>query len=80
VPVKLRPASSFSVNRGTAEAFARDDAGTGGGGRGPGHLVTMKVPVGRILGMPGTGMGSLEERELVVLGGTYPSDVSRVSR
>ncbi len=56
IGLKLQPASSFSVNLGTAKAFAG------------GHtLYLVKVPVSQVLGTYRTGYGCSNEHEVVVL-------------
>jgi hypothetical protein len=60
--VVMRPLNSTAAFRPVAEGF--DGA--------PNGVVTeLDVPVERILAMPGTGFGCLEEAEVVVIGGTY---------
>jgi hypothetical protein len=67
--ISLQPASSFSMNRKTAEMFA-DDLNSDIGG-----LVTVKVPVSRVLCTAATGMGCVTEQEVVVLGGVIKGKV-----
>jgi hypothetical protein len=59
----LRPLSSFSTKKTQAEEFALP------GGFDFGYLVEMTVPVKDILSVPGLGLGSYTEKEVVVLGG-----------
>jgi hypothetical protein len=61
--VVLRPMSSFSLDRATATSFAR------GTSTDESYVITGTVPVARIIATPRTGIGSLEEAEVVVLGG-----------
>lgn len=58
--VKLRPLSSFSANGQTAAGFA---------GNADGYVMSVDVPVERILATARTGLGCLTEEEYVVLGG-----------
>ncbi len=67
--ISLQPASSFSMNRKTAEMFADDMSSDIGG------LVTVKVPVSRVLCTASTGMGCVTEQEIVVLGGVIKGKV-----
>ncbi|MFB8235557.1 hypothetical protein ACFC58_03305 [Kitasatospora purpeofusca] len=59
----LRPLSSFSIREDIAEQFATQ------GGDVSGHVMSGDVPVSRILAVPGTGIGCLDEMEVVVLAG-----------
>ncbi|WP_431681183.1 hypothetical protein [Kitasatospora sp. KL5] len=59
----LRPLSSFSTEDHMAEEFATQ------GGEVSGYVMSGDVPVTRILAVPGTGIGCLEETEIVVLAG-----------
>ncbi|WP_371500236.1 hypothetical protein OG871_27385 [Kitasatospora sp. NBC_00374] len=59
----LRPLSSFSTENHMAEEFATQ------GGDVSGYVMSGDVPVTRILAVPGTGIGCLEENEIVVLAG-----------
>ncbi|WP_327074412.1 hypothetical protein OG196_31715 [Kitasatospora purpeofusca] len=59
----LRPLSSFSTREDIAEQFATQ------GGDGFGHVMSGDVPVSRILAVPGTGIGCLDEMEVVLLAG-----------
>ncbi|MGI5292710.1 ADP-ribosyltransferase [Nonomuraea polychroma] len=81
--VPLRPLSSFSIAPQVAETFAfdprlnnlliyRDLEGTT-----EGVAIAGTVPVERILAFPRTGVGSLAEGEVVVLGGTDEWDTVR---
>lgn len=67
--LSLQPASSFSMNRKTAEMFADDMSSRISG------LVTVKVPVSRVLCTASTGMGCITEQEVVVLGGSIKGKV-----
>jgi hypothetical protein len=62
--VESQPASSWSVNPDTAQAFARFSDGR------PVVLVT-RVPVAQVLSAAVTGRGSLAEDEVIVLGGKH---------
>ena len=68
--LRLQPASSFSMNRKTAEMFADDMSSSISG------LVTVTVPVSRVLCTAKTGMGCLTEQEIVVLGGKVKGKVT----
>ncbi|MFB8235558.1 hypothetical protein ACFC58_03310 [Kitasatospora purpeofusca] len=57
----LRPLSSFSLDPVVAEDFATDN--------GPGIVISAIVPAGRIIATPATGVGCLDEAEVVVLAG-----------
>ncbi|MFI6447795.1 hypothetical protein [Kitasatospora sp. NPDC050543] len=59
----LRPLSSFSTEDHMAENFATQ------GGEVSGYVMSGDVPVTRILAVPGTGIGCLDENEVVVLAG-----------
>ncbi|WP_406205232.1 hypothetical protein OH807_30480 [Kitasatospora sp. NBC_01560] len=61
--IPLRPVSSFSIDEDIAEEFATR------GGDVPGYVMSGDVPVSRILAVPSTGIGCLEETEIVVLAG-----------
>jgi hypothetical protein len=61
--LNLQPASSFSMNRKTAEMFADNLSSNISG------VATVTVPVSRILCTAMTGMGCITEQEVVVLGG-----------
>jgi len=61
--ILMQPASSFSLNRRTAEMFANDMEYAFSG------LATVTVPVSRVFSTPATGFGCLPEQEVVVLGG-----------
>ena len=74
VEVPLRPMTSFSYDPTTAVAFAA-------GRDGPQERLVMEgvVPVERVISTPRTGVGSLAEREVVVLGGPGEWNVKRAS-
>jgi hypothetical protein len=57
------------MNRKTAEMFADDMSSQISG------LVTVTVPVSRVLSTASTGMGCITEQEVVVLGGTIKGNV-----
>lgn len=57
----LRPLSSFTLDRGLAEEFAAQ------GGQG-GEVLEMTVDASQVLATPRSGMGSLTEAEIVLLG------------
>ncbi|MFJ8043833.1 hypothetical protein ACIRBX_25355 [Kitasatospora sp. NPDC096147] len=61
--LRLRPISSFSTEEDIADAFATR------GGDVRGYVMSGDIPVSRILAVPGTGIGCLEEAEVVVLAG-----------
>lgn len=69
--VTLRPLSSFSVDRSVAAQFAR------GVSTDESYIITGTVPVQRIFSTPRTGVGCLEEAEVVVLGGVGSWQVER---
>lgn len=65
--IALRPLSSWSVDRDTADEFARN---SGQGSSKQVHVVIgTTVPVERILSTPRTGVGCLNEWETVLIGG-----------
>lgn len=67
--IALRPLSSWTLDRDTADQFGRN---TGQGGiysRAANVIIGATVPVERILATPRTGVGSLSDWEVVVLGG-----------
>jgi hypothetical protein len=68
VPFDLRSLSAFSVDPNIAEDFSREDVGLP-------VVVASRVPVERILCTPGTGLGCLGEREVVVIGSSGAPDV-----
>ncbi|GAA2746090.1 hypothetical protein [Kitasatospora cinereorecta] len=57
----LRPLSAFSLNPDVAHGFATEE--------GPGIVMSAIVPAGRIIATPATGIGCLDEGEVVVLAG-----------
>ncbi|WP_406205230.1 hypothetical protein OH807_30475 [Kitasatospora sp. NBC_01560] len=57
----LRPLSAFSLDPEVAHQFATED--------GPGIIMSAVVPAGRIIATPATGIGCLDEAEVVVLAG-----------
>lgn len=62
--IDLNAASSWSLNKKTADLFTDTMYGSGDMG---GTRLAMTVPRERIMAMPGSGVGSFEESELVVL-------------
>lgn len=70
VSIVLQPASSFSLSRTIGLDFAQ--AGDSVYNR----LITVTVPVERVLSIPGTGMGCLGEQEVVLLGGKIDGDLA----
>jgi DNA polymerase III epsilon subunit-like protein/ribosomal protein S18 acetylase RimI-like enzyme len=71
VNVMQRPMSSWSFDEETALGFAANSGDNDV--RDPMFVATL-VPAGQVLGFPGTGFGSFEEGELVLLGG-FPRKV-----
>jgi hypothetical protein len=71
--IRLNPMSSFTVSTDTAWEFAHGIEG-GGTGEYP-RVVAIEVPVDKVIGMPGTGVGALHEFELVLMGGDYPATI-----
>jgi len=61
--LRLRPLSSFATEEDIAEEFATQ------GGDVSGYVMSGDIPVTRILAVPGTGIGCLDEYEVVVLAG-----------
>ena len=61
IALGMRPLTSFSVNRSEARNFGSDKPYR--------MLVAARIPVSRILGTAQTGMGIIDEGELIVLGG-----------
>ena len=69
--IPLRPLSAFSYDKDVATRFSNSY-----GSYSPHQFViSAKIPVSRILSMPLSGLGCLDERELVVLGGKIKADV-----
>ena len=67
VDIQTRPLSSWSTNFETAAEFAEAGPYSLGG---PGSMVLMaRIPTSQILSTPYTGIGCLNEREMVVIGG-----------
>ncbi|QKW22268.1 hypothetical protein HUT16_27205 [Kitasatospora sp. NA04385] len=72
----LRPLSSATTDEETARDFSTQ------GGEVSGYLISGDIPVTRVLAVPGTGIGCLDEAEVVILAGpgewyaeeVYPSD------
>uniref|UniRef100_UPI003A8B61D0 hypothetical protein n=1 Tax=Kitasatospora sp. SC0581 TaxID=3394360 RepID=UPI003A8B61D0 len=69
----LRPLSSFTTEEHVAADFA-----THGGEVHTGYTISGDVPVTRILAVPGTGIGCLEESEIVILAGPGDWHVQQV--
>ncbi len=59
----LRPLSSATTDEDTARDFATQ------GGEVNGYLISGDIPVTRVLAVPGTGIGCLDESEVVILAG-----------
>jgi hypothetical protein len=75
--VPLRPLSSFSLDHATAATFGYVDPDSR---LMQGQLMSATIPVSRILSTPRTGLGALEEGEVVVLGGgTTAWDMARIT-
>lgn len=70
--IPLRPLSSWTLDRDTADEFGRNSGQ--GSSKQVNVVVGTTVPVERILATPRTGVGALNEWEVVVLGG--PLDVA----
>jgi len=77
VSMKMRPLSSFSVNRFVANGFRTSDGSQGS--KDIGVFLSAKIPVARIFSTPFTGVGCLKEEEFVVLGGQLDAKASRSS-
>ncbi|MFB7126179.1 hypothetical protein [Kitasatospora sp. NPDC056273] len=69
----LRPLSSFTTEEHIAADFA-----THGGEVHTGYTISGDVPVTRILAVPGTGIGCLDESEIVILAGPGDWHVQQV--
>lgn len=69
--VRLNPLSSWTVNPYAARFFATNN------GRDParGVILRVKVPAELVHSLPFTGLGCLNEGEVVLLGGEYTADV-----
>lgn len=74
IEVPLRPMSSFSADAGIAREFAVRYGQTGAADS---VVLEGSVPVERIIGTPRSGVGSLEEAEMVVLHGPGTWRVTR---
>ncbi len=70
-PPMLRPLSSFALTRSVAVAFPEWKDVPAGAQLG---LLTAEVPAARVLSTPVTGMASMLEHEIVVLGAQRPDD------
>ncbi|MFJ4189460.1 hypothetical protein [Kitasatospora sp. NPDC089509] len=57
----LRPLSAFSLDPDVAHGFATDE--------GPGFVMSAIVPAERVIATPATGLGCLDESEVVILAG-----------
>ena len=77
VGMKMRPLSSFSLERGTADGFRTSDGSQGS--KDEGVFLATRVPVARIFSTPLTGIGCLDEAEFVILGGQLDAKASRSS-
>ena len=77
VGMKMRPLSSFSLERGTADGFRTSDGSQGS--KDEGVFLATRVPVARIFSTPLTGIGCLDESEFVILGGQLDAKASRSS-
>lgn len=77
VSMKMRPLSSFSLERGIANGFRTNDGSQGS--KDEGVFLATRVPVARIFATPLTGVGCLEESEFVILGGELDAKASRSS-
>ena len=69
--IPLRPLSAFSYDKDVATRFSN----TYGSYSPHQFVISAKIPVSQILSMPLSGLGCLDERELVVLGGKIKADV-----
>ena len=74
IEMALNPLSSFSADEAIGRAFARK--GTYGPGR---FLITASVPRDRIFSTARSGLGCLNEGEVVVLGGKVSVTVQSVA-
>jgi hypothetical protein len=72
--VHLQPASSFATEYSEAAGFASGSSAT------LSHVMAITVPVERIFSTAVTGLGCLEESEVVVLGGKYQARVATWTR
>lgn len=77
VSMKMRPLSSFSLERGIANSFRTSDGSQGS--KDEGVFLATRVPVARIFATPFTGVGCLDEAEFVILGGELDAKASRSS-
>ena len=77
VSMKMRPLSSFSLERGRANSFRTSDGSLGS--KDDGVFLATRVPVARIFSTPLTGVGCLDESEFVILGGQLDAKASRSS-
>ncbi|WP_371517704.1 hypothetical protein [Kitasatospora sp. NBC_01300] len=73
IDLPLRPLSSFTTEEHVAADFA-----TRGGEVDVGYTISGDVPVTRILAVPGTGIGCLDESEVVILAGPGDWHVQQV--
>jgi hypothetical protein len=69
--VRLQPASSFSLDRGIANAFSGDGLQK--------RLATATIPAKRVLSTCLTGFGCMNEQEIVILGGTVKAKVRKLN-
>ena len=77
VSMKMRPLSSFSLERSVANGFRTNDGSQGS--KDEGVFLATRVPVARIFATPLTGVGCLNESEFVILGGELDAKASRSS-
>jgi hypothetical protein len=68
--VNLRPLSSFSSNESIALNFAVESKNSG-------FKLTSVVPAARIFSVPKAGLGSLDEKEFVIIGGKIRASIYR---
>jgi hypothetical protein len=69
--VRLQPASSFSLDRGIANAFSGDALQK--------RLATATIPAKRVLSTCLTGFGCMNEQEITILGGTVKAKVRKLN-
>jgi hypothetical protein len=69
VPIQLQPISSFAYTFEEAQRFTHGITGDGNGDNAA--IVAATVPAERIFSTPFTGIGSLQEDEVTVIGGTH---------
>ncbi len=80
MPVQLQPMSSFGAEYDSCKYFAAGAHHSVLSDRYAGFMMAVTIPVEKVIGTCRTGFGCLIESEMVVLGGTYDSFVSKIDQ